>query len=591
MAARVEGSLISTRSWSTDISEASQTSGSIVHSVSIISRDGSAISKVPRCCGHNYRIQYVFSKGAYLLLLWVFMIHVFLPISTSLHLLQLVLGYHHEVPFHNINGNVYRALFILYPLMGWLADAKIGRYKAIIYSIFSIFIASILMSIGYLIHIYNEGHYHSLKIIFITILGVSIIFNVAGFACFDANIIPFLTDQVQGASGEMLSALIHWHFWLSSLSEAINVIMSYTSSVLRSQNLVLTTLVIHSLLFSIVLITSAWYKDWLDSSPQITNPFKLIFKVLNYARKNKYPKNRSALTYWEEDYPSRLNLGKEKYGGPFLEEEVEDVKTTIRLLPVVFLSTGFGILTDSIQYIKHLQHPTLNSNWRRVAQALVEDYFFHNAIYMIVFIIAFAIFIYPCFYNYIPSLMKRIGFGLSLCTLSVLYYVILDPVAHTVTHHDVCLFTNTTASLTLDYRWSFPPVILAALGEMVIVPFAVEFIVAQSPGPMKGFMVGLWFAFYGFVQLICLNLYYPFTAISDTAQPSCTFYYYITKTIISVVFLGLFIYLAHRYTMRVRDCPINFHILAENHYNKYLSINSSDNDSDSSTSSIYENSP
>ena len=590
MAARVEGSLISTRSWSTDISEASQTSGSIVHSVSIISRDGSAISKVPRCCGHNYRIQYVFSKGAYLLLLWVFLIHTFLPISTSLHLLQLALDYQHKVP-DNMNGNLYRALFILYPLMGWLADAKIGRYKAIIYSIFSIFIASILMSIGYLINIYNEGQYHSLKIIFITILGVSIIFNVAGFACFDANIIPFLTDQAQGASGEMLSALIHWDFLVNAISEAINIFMSNTSTILGSKHLIIAILVMHLLLVGFAIITSAFCEHWLDTTPQITNPFKLIFKVLNYARKNKYPKNRSALTYWEEDYPSRLNLGKEKYGGPFLEEEVEDVKTTIRLLPLVFLSAGFGILTDSIQYIKHLQHPTLNSNWRRVAQALVEDHSFHNAIYMIVFIIAFAILIYPCFYNYIPSLMKRIGFGLSLCTFSVLCYVILDPVAHTVTHPDVCLFTNTTASLTLDYRWSFPPVILAALGEMFIIPFAVEFIVAQTPGPMKGFMVGLWFAFYGFVQLICLNLNYPFTAISDTAQPSCTFYYYITKTIISVVFLGLFIYLAHRYTMRVRDCPINFHIFAENHYNKYLWINSRDNDSNSSVCSSCENSP
>ena len=44
-------------------------------------------------------------------------------------------------------------------------------------------------------------------------------------------------------------------------------------------------------------------------------------------------------------------------------------------------------------------------------------------------------------------------------------------------------------------------------------------------------------------------------------------------------------------TMRVRDCPINFHIFAENHYNKYLCINSRDNDSDSSACSSCENSP
>ena len=35
--------------------------------------------------------------------------------------------------------------------------------------------------------------------------------------------------------------------------------------------------------------------------------------------------------YWEEDYPSRLDLGKKKYGGPFSEEEVEDVKIVLRI--------------------------------------------------------------------------------------------------------------------------------------------------------------------------------------------------------------------------------------------------------------------
>uniref|UniRef100_A0A1X7TFB2 Uncharacterized protein n=1 Tax=Amphimedon queenslandica TaxID=400682 RepID=A0A1X7TFB2_AMPQE len=39
---------------------------------------------------------------------------------------------------------------------------------------------------------------------------------------------------------------------------------------------------------------------------------------------HKYPENCSALTYWEEEAPSRLDLGKDKYGGPFTEEEVED---------------------------------------------------------------------------------------------------------------------------------------------------------------------------------------------------------------------------------------------------------------------------
>ena len=43
----------------------------------------------------------------------------------------------------------------------------------------------------------------------------------------------------------------------------------------------------------------------------------------------------STLYQREEDYPSRIDLGKSQYGGPFTVEEVEDVKTVFRLIPVV----------------------------------------------------------------------------------------------------------------------------------------------------------------------------------------------------------------------------------------------------------------
>ena len=38
---------------------------------------------------------------------------------------------------------------------------------------------------------------------------------------------------------------------------------------------------------------------------------------------------RSALTYWENKIPSRVDLGKRKYGGPFSEEDVENVKNIL----------------------------------------------------------------------------------------------------------------------------------------------------------------------------------------------------------------------------------------------------------------------
>ena len=64
----------------------------------------------------------------------------------------------------------------------------------------------------------------------------------------------------------------------------------------------------------------SYFKYLLTIFPHLVNPYKLIFRVLNYAQKHKYPERRSALTYWEEDIPSRIDLGISKYGGPFTVE-------------------------------------------------------------------------------------------------------------------------------------------------------------------------------------------------------------------------------------------------------------------------------
>ncbi len=79
---------------------------------------------------------------------------------------------------------------------------------------------------------------------------------------------------------------------------------------------------------SIVLISDFFLTPkWLIIEPKSPQSIKTIYRVLKYAAKHKAPTNRSSFTYWEEDVPSRIDLGKTKYGGPFTVEQVEDVKT------------------------------------------------------------------------------------------------------------------------------------------------------------------------------------------------------------------------------------------------------------------------
>lgn len=543
-----------------------------------------------RCCGYNYRIQCIQSKGAFLVLLWAFFVHVFMPYNTSVHLVKVSLNsvsnnYNFSSHF---SQNIYHFLFIFFPIMGWIADAKIGRYKAICYSTLIIIIAAVLFVVGYVIHavVPHDQVNFGIKLVVMLLIGLGIFFNIIGYACFDANVIPFLTDQALGYSGEKLSALIHWHFWFAGLAELINNVLNKTTAVYNNHYLTLSVLLLHLLTVVSVVASYHFLPRWLDTTPQITNPIKLILSVLKCALKRSTNSKRSALTYWEDTIPSQIDLCKTKYGGNFTEEEVEDVKTTLRLLPLIFLSVGFGMLWNPVNYIDVFHHP-IENEVEILGVQILGDIGVQNAFFTVVLIIVFHLLIYPLFYNYIPTILKRIGFGLFLIALSLLYTTVLDPIAQAKTNGTcTCVLANITFSqqstvnvYSLGFYWVVPYISLGALGQFCIVPFAVEFIVAQTPCQMKGMMVGLWFAFYGLLQLFSYIIYYPFQMISDDNNFSCIFYYFLVKAIVCVIIFILFVYYVTRhYKLRTRDLPINFHLLAENHFNKYLSINSSKQD-------------
>uniref|UniRef100_A0A1X7TRQ1 Uncharacterized protein n=1 Tax=Amphimedon queenslandica TaxID=400682 RepID=A0A1X7TRQ1_AMPQE len=165
---------------------------------------------------------------------------------------------------------------------------------------------------------------------------------------------------------------------------------------------------------SAVLISHSLFNGYLITTPVNTvNPVKLIVRVLCYARKHKYPENRSALTYWEEEAYLRLDLGKDKYGGPFTEEEVEDVKTVLRLIPLVVICGVTSALYEENIFGWRLEGYGCHSPGNLQLSFCIRYVF-------IIFLHQFLI--YPCFYKYIPSMLKRIGIGLTLIVLLNIVY-------------------------------------------------------------------------------------------------------------------------------------------------------------------------
>ncbi len=61
--------------------------------------------------------------------------------------------------------------------------------------------------------------------------------------------------------------------------------------------------------------------------------------MIKFAVIHKKPLKKSAFTYCDEEIPSRIDYGKQRYGGPFTTEQVEDVKVLLRIVLVLVTRT------------------------------------------------------------------------------------------------------------------------------------------------------------------------------------------------------------------------------------------------------------
>ena len=282
----------------------------------------------------SYPVQCYNYKGA-VLMIWISMaLYFYWSIVPGGDIFSIINTIHYKDS--HISLYLILILQIFYPLFGWIADAWIGRYRAILIGLYLLIIGCVFLTFFAIIKYFDQSV--SSFLLYTT----SIAITSLGIAAVNANILPFITDQMIGASANELSATVHWWYWSQNFPSMI----AYNEFCILQDQTTQILISIFLSFFGLAIALSSIFlcQHWLNKTPQITNPIKHIAKVLNYARKNKYPRNRSALTYWEQDVPSRLDLGKDKYGGPFSEEEVENVKTTLRLIPVILICAMIGIV-------------------------------------------------------------------------------------------------------------------------------------------------------------------------------------------------------------------------------------------------------
>ena len=324
------------------------------------------------------------------------------------------------------------------------------------------------------------------------------------------------------------------------------------------------------------------------------NPFKNIFKVLKYSWKHKVPEHRSAFTYWEEDIPRRIDLGKNKYGGPFTNEEVEDTKTFLRILPLLLCLFGYHLAGDGYSAPEQLQRTSCPS--LPVLLLIVI-----NALHMSTLVAVVGIPLYRLvIVKFIPRLknvrmLSKMWIGLYLSLLQVVLYIIVV-INHDTTywqqHHTVisyehhysitgdCYVIRTGCSLNphlrfwhcqqysdpVDntYLWFIIPQLLNGLSSLLVSMTVFEFICAQAPRTTQGLLIGLWYATFSIRYLVVIILDYFITEKRSWLISEGV------KGFLILVSLVLFSCMSRCYRYRQRDEIVNEQLMIEDTHERWF---------------------
>ena len=465
-----------------------------------------------------------------------------------------------------------------------VADIYLGRYKVIQYSMKLLWIAVIASNTIIALQYYavKNAATSSILIVFTTI-------GVAGSAGIIVNSLQFGIDQLTDASSSEITSYISWGAW--------NVMLGCTTGVIftncRTRYTSLSYFVL-PLSCTLSILFDCCFSHWLVKEPVTINPLKLIYQVLKYAVKNKYPRLRSAFTYWEDKPYSRIDLGKNKYGGPFTIEQVEDVKTFFRILAVFGFSTPMFILFISLHHLFYIQYfdnqflLSLKNN--SVAKYIKSCYYGYFAVNLDIITIVFLVPVIE--FTLYPLLMKcnccinfsiRAKFLLGIF-VTILYEMHLLGIELVVTQtsdlrNSTCFYYVNEETVSL--YWLILPKVLFGIATYIILTSSMEFIASQAPYSMRGLLLGLGILLIGLsiaLSILCsllgkiLRKYF-----TQSNGANCELWLYGCILFFTIVLLCAGFILNKRYTLRRRDENLpNEQKFAVDYYEKYLSQVSSE---------------
>ena len=456
-------------------------------------------------------------------------------------------------------------LALLFPLIGWLTDTIIGRERAINFSLWSCWCGILLQCISYSIQYGTCGL--PVNIAKYGISGVAFLLLIIGFAGLITNIPAYGLDQLRDKPNTHARAFVHWTVWGFFFGVAIGL---GTGSSDDSEFLLFAGIMTF-LFISVALCLHACFHNYYELvGTQMNNPYKIVYNVLKYALYHKSPENRSAFTYWENKIPSRVDLGKSKYGGPFSEEDVENVKTFWRIVAVILSTFGFYI-----PYYHLITADVVNTfEGAKTGQGSYTLYLgLRSQIILLVPLFELVVIpLFPKIEYFILKALRAIGVSYILILIALLCMIVLELVGHFVTPGDVVCATSLPSTrdnlVQISYLYYSIPLVFSGIAVALGSLYILEFIISQAPANMSGMIVGTFW----FIQNLYINIgsIFTFWNTSGPGRVSCSFWVLLIQIGICIIGMIIYTYVARWYQRRRKDEDYEVHAVVNATYDHIL---------------------
>ena len=524
------------------------------------------------------------SKSILLLLFWNFTIKFVYTLVFKTAVYLMLDGNSNIV----VEATLATIFLCLAPVASFVADVKFGRFKTLLSSTLVVIPSNSILVVG-VCGFFAVYEVNCLYYVFLTLTYAGLLTSLCGMVFFLCNIIQFGTDQLRDAPTRYSVLFLYVIYWCDNMVYLLTVFISLPGKNIDI-NQHLNIIHVDKLKFSLLVASSGCFialsllvvfivhkkKHWLLTEHLGGNPYLLTWRVVKFAAQHNKPIRRSAFTYCESDYPSRLDFGKQRYGGPFTTEQVEDVKTLLKILKVLLC---LGPVFFLEQCTIHRHHGNLQFYTSNIWKEQLFNGVLSTALALIFVPLLMKCFTSRCF----PSMFKRMVLSIACLLLIYLVYILYSLLSKEdfINSGNYLVFCKNNSTENSEHYISSSATSMLLLENVIHFIYKMllyisvwEFICCQSPQCMKGLLFGLLYTIQAFNQLLASIIIWTFENLLKEFFDTCNWSLYLLNIGIAVLLILIFTVISYKYRYRKRDDICNIYQYAENYYSSnYGSLN------------------